>query len=256
MARLPLTWQDTQLAEGFYSSSISNLETGSVYTFLPTGYEPKYPYPLVVFFHDHGSCEKSTLKIAPRISRRNYICISLRGIAALGIQPDGRTGYTWSENTQSAEAVDCIDLIEQYMVRAVEQTRRTYHVHSERIYLAGIGRGADIAYRIGLNMPEKIAGIIALNGTIPPANGGPLFRLPDVRQLRILISHGSANRQVPLESAHRDFRLFYSAGVDVQFKSYPTNHRLHTDMFRDINRFIMSGIESEFGLEPSYASEE
>jgi phospholipase/carboxylesterase len=132
------------------------------------------------------------------------------------------------------------------MLRAVEQTRRSYHIHSERIYLAGMWEGAALAYRLGLKMPEQIAGVISLNGSIArPANGGPLFRFPDIRQLRVFIGHGISNSIIPLENARRDFRLLYGAGVDVQFQTYQTGHHTHPLMFRDINRWIMKKVNAE-----------
>ena len=128
-------------AEGFYTSEVEAPRRLPVRTFLPTGYEPKYPYPLLVFFHGHGGNEEQILRLAPRLSRRNYICIGLRGPQTLGLRADGRTGYGWGSEGQFDT------LLEDYVFRAVEQTRRQYHVHSERIYLAGFCEGAAIAYR-------------------------------------------------------------------------------------------------------------
>jgi phospholipase/carboxylesterase len=203
-----------------------------VRTFLPTGYEPKYAYPLLVFFHGHGGNEEQILRLAPRVSRRNFICIGLRGPEPVGPRPDGRLGYTWN-----AEAVDD-DLIEDYVLRAVEQARRSYHVHSERIYLAGFREGATLAYRLGLVFPDRFAGVIALNGSMA-RRGGPLLRLPETRQLRVLIGHGIANAVVPLALARADYRLLYTAGLDVRMHTYPATHRLHPDMLRDVNRWII-----------------
>lgn len=240
MARTPLNWEGTQLAEGFYTSELPSLNAYPIRTFLPTGYEPNYPYPLVVFFHDEGSSEEEILVLAPRLSRRNYICISLRGPLALGTREDGRQGYGWGSCGEHDS------FVEEYMVRAVEQTRRSYHVHSERIYLAGVGEGASLAYRLGLNLAGKVAGVVAINGIMPrPTNGEPLFRLPDVRQLRIWIGHSSANTLVPSDTARRDFRLLYAAGVDVRMQSYATTHKLHFDMLRDVNHWIMDKVNSE-----------
>jgi hypothetical protein len=39
--------------------------------------------------------------------------------------------------------------------------------------------------------------------------------------------------------AQSDFRLFYAAGLDVRMHTYPATHRLHPDMLRDVNRWIM-----------------
>src|SRR5262249_38357689 len=237
MPHTDFSWRYIRPQEGFYTSEVSAPVRRPVRTFLPTGYEPNYPYPLLVFFHGHGGSEESILRLAPRLSRRNYICISLQGPQLLGARADGRLGYTWPTD-------GCGDsMIEDYVLGAVAQTRRNYHVHSEPIYLAGFHEGATLAYRLGLTFPEKLAGIIALNGTMP-RQGGPLLRLPDVRQLRVLIGHGIANAVIPLSMARDDFRLLYTAGVSVRMHTYPATHRLHPDMLRDINRWIMNTLDA------------
>ncbi len=232
MAFADLTWRAFRPAEGFYTSEVEAPRRLPVRTFLPTGYEPKYPYPLLVFFHGHGGSEEQILRLAPRLSRRNYICIGLRGPQLLGTRADGRTGYGWGSPGQYDT------LLEEYVLRAVEQSRRHYHVHSERIYLAGFCEGATIAYRLGLAYPTKFGGIISLNGAMA-RRGGPLLKLHEVRQLRVLIGHGIANAIVPLGNARADFRLLYAAGAAVRMHTYAATHRLHVDMLRDVNRWIM-----------------
>jgi phospholipase/carboxylesterase len=232
MAYTDLFWRTFRPAEGFYTSEIQAPRRLPVRTFLPTGYEPKYAYPLLVFFHGHGGNEEQILRLAPKLSRRNYICIGLRAPEVVAPRRDGRLGYTWGPGGQ------CDALIEDYVLRAVEQTRLNYHVHSERIYLAGICEGATLAYRLGLVFPEKLAGVISLNGCMP--RGGPLLRLPEVRQLSVFIGHGIANAVVPLANARRDCRLLYTAGVSVEMHTYPATHRLHPYMLRDVNRWVMA----------------
>src|SRR6516225_6627961 len=95
MAFVDLTWRTFRPAEGFYTSEIRSPRPLPVRTFLPTGYEPKYPYPLLVFLHGQGGNEEQILRLAPRLSRRNYICIGLRGNRELGERPDGKPGFGW-----------------------------------------------------------------------------------------------------------------------------------------------------------------
>jgi phospholipase/carboxylesterase len=227
-----LSWRAFRPAEGFYTSEVHTPQRLPVRTFLPTGYEPNYAYPLLVFFHGHGGSEEQILRLAPRLSRRNYICIGLRGPQLLEARPNGRAAFTWEPNGR------CSALMEDYVFRAVEQTRRSYHVHSERIFLAGFCEGAALAYRLGLQFPERFAGVISLNGAMPRRDG-PLFRLPQVRQLRVFIGHGLANAIVPHTSARQDFRTLYTAGLPVRMHTYRATHRLHPDMLRDIDRWVM-----------------
>jgi phospholipase/carboxylesterase len=226
-----------RLREGFYTSEVQAPRGWPVRTFLPAGYEPNYPYPLLVFLHNHGGSEEQILRLAPRLSRRNYICIALRGPHPLAPRPDGRLGYSWGLDGGDV-------MVEEYVFRAVEQTRRHYHVHSERIYLAGFCEGASLAYRLGLLYPNRFGGVISLNGCIP-RHGGPLLRLPEVRQLRVLIGHGIANAIVPISLARNDFRLLYTAGLAVRMHTYAANHRIHRDMLRDIDRWVMQHVSDE-----------
>ena len=145
-------------------------------TFLPTGYEPNYPYPLLVFLHGHGGSEEQILRLAPRLSRRNLrLYQPPRAAHRWRAHRRPRRAYTWGHDDGADSQV------EDYVFRAIEQTRRRYHVHSERIYLAGFCEGAALAYRLGLLYPGAFGGIVSLNGTMP--RGGPLLRLPEVRHL-------------------------------------------------------------------------
>ncbi len=219
-------------AEGFYTSEVFTPQRLPVRVFLPSGYEPNYPYPLLVFLHGHAGCEEQILELAPRLSRRNFICIGLRGPQPAIARNGNRVGFTWDPNGL------CDAYVEDYVFRAVEQTRRDYHVHSERIYLAGFCEGATPAYRLGLRHPKKFGGVIALNGTMPRRQG-PLFHLPQVRNFRIFIGHGIANARAPLSIARRDFLALYTAGTAVEMHTYPATHRLHPDMLRDVNRWVV-----------------
>jgi phospholipase/carboxylesterase len=238
MPQTNLYWRTIRPAEGFYTSEVHSPRRWPVRTFLPTGYEPNYPYPLLVFLHGNEGNEEQILRLAPRVSRRNYVCIGLRGPQPLGTRADGRLGYGWGADSRTQS------LVEDYLIRSVEHTRRNYHIHSERIYLAGFAEGATVAYRLGLLFPERFAGVISLNGLLP-REGRPLFRLPQLRELSVFIGHGIANVFMPLSSARQDHRQLYTAGLNVRMRTYPTTHRLHLDMLRDINRWIMERVNAE-----------
>ena len=225
-------------SEGVYNSHLPHFRSMPVRTFLPSGYEPNYAYPLIVFFHPHGGSDEAVLRLAPRISRRNCLYLSLRGPVPLDLRDDdGLAAFGWGEagehDAQMAE----------YLLKAVEQTRREFHIHSERIYLAGIAEGAGIAYRMALQLPQRFAGVISINGTLPRPAEGPLFKDDEVKDLRVLICHGAANEVMPLELARRDFLALYGAGADVLLSTYPCTHTVHPNMLRDINRWVIRNVD-------------
>lgn len=229
-------------SEGVYASSLPHLKSLPVRMFLPTGYEPNYPYPLIVFFHSHGGSDEQILRLAPRISRRNCLYLSLRGPVALnGRDEDGLPSYGWGE------AGEHDGQLAEYLLRAVEQARREFHIHSERVYLAGVAEGAGVAYRMALRLPRRFAGVVSINGTLPRPADGPLFQDDEVRDLRVLIAHGAANEVVPLELARRDFLALYGAGADVLLSTYPCTHTVHPNMLRDINRWVIRNVDQDAG---------
>jgi phospholipase/carboxylesterase len=234
--------------------------------FIPQRYEPNYPYPLLVLFHARGGDEQHMVRSMPALSWRNYVGLSLRGPEEV-IKRGRPEGFGWgpafarpdrgrprqASPVPEAEIVrkrllestsDAIDVLEEGVFSAIRQTRRTLHVHSERIYLVGTGEGAAVAYRLGLCYPERFAGVVAINGWIP---GGfrPLGRLKACRDLRILVVHGEWNARVPIRSTRRDVASLRAGGLRVAFQSYPCAHRLTSPMLADVDTWLINHCTAE-----------
>ncbi|QDU63522.1 putative hydrolase [Planctomycetes bacterium Pan216] len=204
--------------------------------FLPQAYEPRYPYPLVVFLHGHGETETQWTNSIASLSRRNYIGISLRGPHAVNRQ-DGRRGYSWGRHRRSD------GLIEDYVLAAIRQTMQSYNIHSERIFLAGFCEGATVAYRLGVMFPEKFAGMVALNGWLPSGRL-PLGRVRAAGNPRVFIGHAQENAHVPVQHAADAYRLLYTAGLDVTLRTYGAGHRLQPSMLRDVDHWLIESCHS------------
>jgi len=232
-------WRTDRPTEGLADPQLPTAPL-AVRTFLPDGYEPRYPYPLLVLFHPHGGNEEQALRLVPKMSRRNFVAISIRGPELLGVREDGELAFGWGSGDTYA------DLITDCLVKTVEQTRRHVHVHSERIFLVGVCEGATAAYRSAFTLGNQIGGLAVLNGTMPrPKPGCPLFHFDALRQMPVMIGHGIANAVIPCSAASRDQRLLYTAGANVRMNTYPTTHRIHEHMLRDVNRWIISQINAE-----------
>jgi phospholipase/carboxylesterase len=179
--------------------------------YLPDGYLPRYPYPLLMVFGGPPAG-----RLLPQMSRRNFVGVSV-----------------------SAADADPADAVRTALVAV----RRVCHVHTERVYVVGIGDGCGDAYRAALPLAGQVAGVAALGGTTP-TDRRPLLPFRSGKDLRVLISHGRDQAA----RADRDHRLFYAAGADVSVYRHPTAAAFHPDMLRDLNRWVMGHVNADHGL--------
>ena len=213
-------WRTDRPAEGFYSTALPAHPAVAVRTFLPEGYEPRYAYPLLVILADPADAAGRALDLAPRFSRRNFI--ALHPGATAGLDP-----------------VDTAEVVRL----AIEQTRRTYHVHSERVFLVGLGEGSHAAFHTAFQLGHKIGGVVALNGHVPPvAPGVPLFRLDRVRGSRVLFAHDD-----PAGRVRQCAQLLSNAGASVQLRQLEPGGP-GPELFREVNRWVMDRVTAEVAV--------
>jgi phospholipase/carboxylesterase len=230
--------------------------------FVPQRYEPNYAYPLLVMFHGRGGDEDAVVRSVPTMSWRNYVALGLRGpevvrkggqFKGYGWGPEfarpGSGRDAWRPREPEAQRLartlrgpaELRDHVEDGVFGAVRNLRRSLHVHSERIFLVGVGEGAAAAYHLALRYPERFAGVVAMNGWLPDRSLRPLARLKACREvgLRILMIHGEWNGKAPVARARHDAALLKSAGLKVAFQSYPTANRLTGPMLSDVDTWLI-----------------
>lgn len=200
---------------------------------VPEQYEPNYAYPLIVWFHSDGRDERELLDVLPQISRKNYFGLALRG--PLPSCSEAGAGFRWS--LADHRPVDA--LCEVY--ETVCQMRRMYHIHSERIYLAGADTGATLAVRLLLERPDWFGGAINLGGDFPDVRQ-PFHRSEELHGKRILLSAGSRNRQIRIGETVESARLLHAAGMQVATRIYDAGQQITPKMMRDIDRWLMDAL--------------
>jgi len=203
--------------------------------YLPQPYEPNYAYPLIVWVQPTG-CRLAPLnQIMTVLSERNYLGTISR--LALSVADPLRAlslGTQGGAETRSRSTVPWNWL--QEVRRDVLHARRQFHVHSERIYLAGVGPGATAAIQLLLAKPEWFAGTIAIDPTVE-MDQISLRQFRGLADKRLFISSKGQNSILPkLE------QLCHSAGMDVTRKTYRTQQSLHRRVLLDVDSWVMSRI--------------
>jgi phospholipase/carboxylesterase len=198
--------------------------------YLPENYEPAYAYPLVIWFHDDGGSEADLRHVMPQISNRNYLGVALRGNVLL------EQGHGWSLDETGVSSL--VDDVREVAV----SLRREYHIHSERIYLAGYGSGATAALEVMLRQPEWFGGVLSLNGGLPKIDQS-LDRLSELKDKRILIATSINSPTTKVGDVVAAGRLLYAAGMQVGTRVYQdSGHRPSKKMLRDIDSWLMDDI--------------
>jgi phospholipase/carboxylesterase len=218
-------WRMDRPTTCIYTSALTDQPTCPIRTYLPRGYVRSYAYPLLVLFHGANSDADQVLKLAPQISDQNFVMISLP-IPEQKLAPSS-SNWTWDSDTPADTVWE-----------AIRQTRRTYKINRDKVFLVGINGGCQAAYQTAFDLGNKVAGVVALNGgPLTRQHGQPLFRWDLVRQLKVLISRNQTNHD-----ASQVARLFDIAGAQVTLRAFQTTQELPTAMLSNVNHWVMDQI--------------
>ncbi len=208
-------------------------------TFAPVHYTPGYAYPLLVWLHGPGCDERQLLRIMPLMSMRNHVGVAPRGtvISPVNSAAGEPPVYGWSNDEQGLQDA------EQRVFDVIERVFRGFNIHPRRVFLAGFDTGGTLAFRLAMNHPYKFAGVISLGGALP-CGGAPLARLPEARQLAILLGVGRRSQVYNEAQVCDDLRLLHTAGMSITLRAYPCGHEIAPQMLSDVDAWIIEQITS------------
>lgn len=206
-------------------------EKTSVY--LPENYEPNYAYPLIIWLDGEEPADGELLQLMPTLSTRNYLATT---VSSLG--RDERAAVGGALDTVSDSLLTSI---ENDIRETVREIRSEYHVHSERIFLAGCGHQGTRALQLALRHPEWFGGVAAFGGRVPKL-GQPLAGFHHLHGKRVLLGMRSRDGRFSLAQAVRAARLLHSAGLNVGVRVYDAADQITPKMLSDMDHWIMEGI--------------
>jgi predicted esterase len=208
---------------------------GGLPVFVPECYEEKYAYPLIVWLHS-GENRRSPLDHMPGISTRNYFGLNLavdEFTNAAGIKPGAQL------------AADTLDDISDEIYAAVAGLRCGYHIHTERIFLAGLDATAGPALGVMLRRPDWFAGAMTFSSRYTPPQHS-MTRYSDLQGKRVLLAAGTRSSKFSLADFLATGRLLHTAGIEVSPQLYDCGDKLPHKLLADINEWVMAGIYESY----------
>ncbi|MBX9720299.1 MAG: hypothetical protein K2X81_02795 [Candidatus Obscuribacterales bacterium] len=164
--------------------------------FLPHSYDGKTPAPLLFLFHGGGSDGRRMAGFTgfDKIAKSAGLII----ICPDGLEKhwnDGRVDTGHIAHDKNVDDVGFVSLL-------LDNTCKEFNVDRQRVYASGISNGAMMSYRLGLEMPDKIAAIAPVVGALPE----PLKdRKWTGRPVPAIIINGTADPLVPFDGGEVHF---------------------------------------------------
>ena len=191
--------------------------------FIPEAYEPNYAYPLIVWLLDENENPAELPKRMRQISTRNYFGAALRCSVPVADDVEGFTA------------------LQQRLADLALRSRCEFHIHSERIFVAGFDRHGTTALQLCLARPDWLAGAAVLGGQLPEMPR-LLHRFRDLRGKRVFLATGDRDELAPAADLRRTSRLLYTAGLRTCGRLIDAGHEITRSMLVEVDRWVMQEI--------------
>lgn len=165
--------------------------------FVPSGYRTGMHYPLIIVLHNN----KTNAIDAENLTGFSVMAIRKEFIVAYPEAVKGFWAPVWSDEGSENDL--------GYLKQLSDEIVKNYQVDEKRIYLVGLGEGADTALALVIGQQGYYAALATVSGSVPNAYAATLpFKTP----LPILMIAGKADTQTPWLGNERHLPLEDSFG--------------------------------------------
>lgn len=203
--------------------------------FGPERYEPRYEYPLIVWLHSCNSNEQELGQLMPNLSMQNYVACAPRGTRAA--DPCGKQ-FQWGTSAASTAVA------EESVFEAIDAATSQFSISRNKIFIAGFGGGASMAWRIGLRYPDYFAGVVNVCGQFPTHNQ-PLAKLAAARHLPTLWMYGEESLRCGVDHICETLPILHAGRLSAHMRQYPCGDELLTNMLSDMNSWLMERVTKQ-----------
>lgn len=155
---------------GFYHGSIDVQNKERTFTYyIPSSYNHDDTVPLLLAFHGRGSTGKNQINLTKfdKLAEKEGF-IAVFPDSSVVHEPNLKKGHErqWNDGRVDTPAYRAnVDDI-QFISKLIDHFTEHYNVDRSRVYAVGMSNGAFFVNRLAIEMPERIAGIGAVAGTI------------------------------------------------------------------------------------------
>ena len=189
-------------------------------------------YPLILALHGHGSNETDLISLSTHL-QDNLFWVSGRGPHTIG-----KNSYDWYEVTQMGTPdPEKIAIALSTLNTFIEELIATYPIDTNKIFLLGFSQGSMISMSYIMAYPNRIAGVIAQSGYIPP-NIGVKIDSTGINKKQIIITHGIEDPNMPITWGRKTRDTLLDLGAVVEYKEFHMGHSISNESLQAIKNWL------------------
>jgi len=180
--------------------------------YLPANYIPGSVRPVIFHFHGYSvtaADEQSFTNWMPVSDTGGFLVVYPNGLKDPNNNQYWNVGWPWLPNTNDIGFVSTL----------IDTVNARHNIDLHRVYTSGMSNGGFMAYLLGANLSNKIAGVAAVSGGIDP---GVYDTLVPKRPIPTLAIHGTADNMVPYNGGGS---MFPSVHADSIFAFWGLNNQ-------------------------------
>jgi len=189
-------------------------------------------YALILALHGHGSNETDLIDLSTHL-QDNLFWVSGRGPYTIG-----KNSFDWYEVTQMGSPdPEKIASALKTLSTFIEELIVTYPIDPNKIFLLGFSQGSMISMSYIMAYPNRIAGVIAQSGYIPP-NIGVKIDYSGINKKPIIITHGIEDPNMPVTWGRKNRDMLISLGAKVEYKEFHMGHSISNESLQAIKNWL------------------
>ncbi len=188
--------------------------------------EPSESSPTLIMLHGRGSDEHDLFGLCDHLDPRLTI-YSLR--APFEFEWGG---YAWFDLFEDGSVDE-----KSFLQSRTEILSFLSTVQTTRLFLLGFSMGAIMSYALALTKPKLCSGICALSG-FAPLQLRQEYKLDELNDLDIFISHGIHDPVIPVASARATKEMLSGSTARVSYNEYPMAHQINNECLSDLTAWL------------------
>ena len=192
------------------------------------------PFPTVLALHGWGASAHDLLGLAPVLHGGQALVLCPQGEVAFEVAP-GMAGFGWWPISPN-RGIDpeAFGRAAASLRRFLDQACQRYPIDPRKIVAMGFSQGGVMATDLVLREPARFAGLIALSTWLPDVGAPPCSEPEALKNLPVLLMHGSRDPMIPLELARQARQKLLSLGMNVHYREHEMQHEISPEALQEL----------------------